>query len=204
MSGPTLAALIRLHLARLGPNGAVLSTVLGFLIGNACAHLGVRESVAAVAVAASGSLLALAFASSRRAVRSVRSLFLFSAPLYGRQLARGLALVPCSLAALFPLAAWAGWAFTHEAHVATWLTPLLATTLAALVALSATLRDGWRAALYRTLAILSAALVAILALALNESAVAAGAAALAAVSAGFLALRAFGETIARYDFLGDF
>lgn len=129
----------------------------------------------------------------------MRSLFLFSAPLYGRELARGLAPAPCLLAALFPLAACAGFALLREAGPAHWLPALLATVLAALVALSATLRDGWRAALYRGLAFASAVLLTAFYLIAGNGFWALVAITAIACAAGFAALRAFGETLARFD-----
>ncbi len=202
MNAPTFASLARWHLSRLG-TGTIAAPALGLLLGLIAAWSGTRENVAAAEVTAIGSALAIAFASSPSAALAVRSLFLFSAPLYGRELARALALAPCAVAALFPLAAWAGFSLLRQSHISVWLTPLLAVVLATLIALSATLRDRWRAALYRTLALSAAATLAITSLALHGSHRATATLALLTIIAGFFALRAFGETLARYDPLAE-
>lgn len=203
MNARTLTALARWHLGRLTTFDALAACALGFLLGVVCAWSPFGERTAVALVAFSGAVFAIAFASSPGAVRSTRSLFLFSAPLYGRELARGLAVAPCLLAVLFPLAACAGWSLERQTHASNWLLPLVCALVAALIALSATLRESWRAALYRTLALCTAAGLAALSLRSHDDAASHVAVALLALPLGFFALRAFGETLARYDPLTD-
>jgi hypothetical protein len=203
LNARTLAALARWHLGRLATFDAIAACALGFLLGVACAWSPFGERSAAALVAFSGAVFAIAFASSPGAVRSARSLFLFSAPLYGRELARGLALAPSLLALLFPLAACAGWSFARQLHPSDWLLPIVCALVATLIALSATLRETWRAALYRTLALCTAAALTALSLLARDDAASHVAVALLALPLGFFALRAFGETLARYDPLTD-
>jgi len=186
-----LVALGRWHLGRLGGLPLLVATpFLGWLTGFVAA----RASVTAVdparldgALAIAAAVFAVACASSPAAARASRSLLLFSAPLYGRELARALCLVPCCLATIFAIAALAG------ARSAL-LTPVVVAPIATLIVLSATLRDGWRARLYQLLALGSALLLTVLPSVLHWLAWLAVAATL-----GFLALRALGETLARYD-----
>jgi uncharacterized membrane protein YhaH (DUF805 family) len=117
-----------------------------------------------------------------------------NAPLFGRELARAKALVPCVAAAL-ATAAYAIALFVRGAHDAALTFPIvLAAVIAAtLTALSATIRRGAPRALYVALAALAAG--AAYAIALHGV--------LAEVTfcalAGFLALRQYGEALARYD-----
>ena len=204
MNARTLTALARWHLGRLATFDALAACALGFLLGTLCAWSPFGERTAAALVALSGAVFAIAFASSPGAVRSARSLFLFSAPLYGRELARGLAIAPGLLAALFPLAAYAGWSLERQTHLSSWLLPVMCALVASLIALSATLRETWRAALYRALALCAAAGLAALSLLSRDDAASHVAVALLALPLGFFALRAFGETLARYDPLTEF
>ncbi len=128
----------------------------------------------------------------------LRRLTFFSAPLYGRQLARAHAIAPALAALSVPLA-YAGGAALHGRALALPLAAALvpAAVVAALVALSSAFREGYRAALYVGLAG-AAALTLGLPFEFRLEHAAAVSAALAAAEA-FLALRAFGETLARYD-----
>lgn len=120
-----------------------------------------------------------------------------SAPLFGRQLARAKALAPCAAAVaavvIYTLVAGArglGGAGTSG------LTSLVAAVATTLVALSASLRTGWQRALY----IVAACAVCGVSYALAISApygLAAETAFCAIVA--FVALRQYGETLARYD-----
>jgi hypothetical protein len=120
---------------------------------------------------------------------------LFSAPLYGRELARGLAVAPCLIATAAVLAAVLPAGAGMRAELAAFLTPPAVT----LVALSATLREG--AARLRILG--SAALTGIAVGSLLQwvprTQTADAAASLFALAAGFVALRAYGEGLARHD-----
>lgn len=120
-----------------------------------------------------------------------------SAPLFGRQLARAKALVPCTaaVAAVVAYTIVAGVRELHAAGVVGWIAAIGAVA-ATLVALSASLRSGWPRVLY----VLGACAVSAAAYALAvfvpygvliETALCA--------LAAFVALRQYGETLARYD-----
>ncbi len=119
-----------------------------------------------------------------------------SAPLFGRELARAKALIPC-VAVLFATVLYALTQLARGSPDAplTLLVVPPAVVAATLVALSATTRAGWKRALYVLLACATA--VAAYALAILAGRIAAELA-LAAIVA-FLALRQYGETLARYD-----
>jgi len=126
----------------------------------------------------------------------------FIAPLYGRQLARAHAVAPAVGALAIPCGYAAGAALRgHPLAPATFVTCVLAALVATLVGLSSTFRDGIRAALYVVLGFGAAAGLALPAAfglphALEIVTV-------LAFALGFFALRAFGETLARYDPLPD-
>ncbi len=130
--------------------------------------------------------------------RLLKRLTFFTAPLYGRQLARAHAIAPAVAALSVPLAYLSGAALHGRplpAPLAIALVP--AAVVAALVALSSAFREGYRAALYVGLA--GAAALAIGAPFEFRIAHALAASAALALVLGFAALRAFGETLARYD-----
>ncbi len=122
-----------------------------------------------------------------------------SAPLFGRELARAKALVPCIAAALATLAyaaaAFVGGAPNAPYALAVALAAVIATTL---IALSATLRLGSSRALYLLLAALAGAIAYALAVAAHSLLAALGFCAVAS----FFALRQYGEALARYDPIG--
>ena len=119
-----------------------------------------------------------------------------SAPLFGRELARAKALVPCVAAALAALV-YAGAQLLRGAPDVSLNLPIaLAAVIAAtLIALSATIRRGPARALYVLLA--AAATGAAYALALETRSFLAEIAFCAIVA--FFALRQYGEALARYD-----
>ena len=140
--------------------------------------------------------LAIVYAAASGSELRVRDLMYFAAPLYGRQLARAHALT--ALAAAF--AAPAAYFATAAARGTPWswtsiVVTFLACAVAALVGLSASLRAGNPAVVYSLAAV--AAGLAVLSLFLLGVPLY-GSLALALVL-GFIALRAFGETLARYD-----
>ncbi len=153
-----------------------------------------------------GALVAIAVLATTTAAEgthrlSLRRLTFFTVPLYGRQLARAHAIAPSLVALSLPLgyasgAALRGYALDPERFVTAVLVALVTT----LVALSATFRDGRDRALYAALA-----LGAGLTLALSDTPGHTWFRATLAFAAaeGFFALRAFGETLARYDPLPD-
>ena len=119
-----------------------------------------------------------------------------SAPLFGRELARAKALVPCIGAALATLA-YAAAAFVGGAPNAplTLVVALAAVIATTLIALSATLRLGSSRALYVLLAALAGAIAYALAVVAHSLLAELGFCAVAS----FLALRQYGEALARYD-----
>ena len=129
---------------------------------------------------------------------SLRRLTFFAMPLYGRQLARAHAIAPSLLALAIPAGYAAGSiARTHEFPAALLATMFGAALVSTLVALSSIFRDGLRASLYVVLAAIVGVAVT-LPFVLQADYGLALSAALAAIAA-FFALRAFGETLARYD-----
>ncbi|MGH7728179.1 MAG: hypothetical protein ACREM2_05260 [Vulcanimicrobiaceae bacterium] len=143
-------------------------------------------------VAAAIPLCALAFALAEPA----DAVELFALPLYGRALARVLVVPPITLAA-----AVAGGLALGALAVGERPYPSLALGLVAAIAIapigrSATLRRGRAQALYLALAIAGA--LAILVVASAGSAGTLGALALSA-AIGYAGLRAFAETLARFD-----
>jgi hypothetical protein len=119
-----------------------------------------------------------------------------SAPLFGRELARAKALVPCIAAAGATLAYAAAAVVRGAPNVPFTLAIALAAVVAAtLIALSSTLRLGSSRALYVLIAAAASALAYALAFAAHSLLLELGFCALAS----FLALRQYGEALARYD-----
>lgn len=143
-----------------------------------------------------GTLIGIAVAILQRGAGRFRELELCeqSAPLYGRELARATALVPC-LAVTFALAAY--WIVSAVYSRFDPLVPLLgafAVYAATLVALSAGVRTGLSRLLYVAMACAVPAIAFALAIT-SPAAVPLGLCALT----GFIALRQYGEALARYD-----
>lgn len=127
-----------------------------------------------------------------------RRVSFFAMPLYGRELARALAVAPCLDSLAIPLAVVCGLAARHHAlETATAVTILVAALAATLVALSASLRTGANAALYVALAVAAEAVI-VAPLVFRPAQPLAFTLPIAMLVA-FVALRAFGETLARYD-----
>jgi hypothetical protein len=146
---------------------------------------------------AAAAALAVA-AASFGATRGIRDLTYFALPLYGRQLARAQAIAPCIGALAVPLGFGAGAAAADKALSAGHLVALgLAAVVTALITVSAALREGPRAWLYILLAWGGGALVA--GATLPPGTLGGLAPPLVALVLGFVALRQFGETLARYD-----
>lgn len=117
-----------------------------------------------------------------------------SAPLYGRELARATALVPCIIVTAALAAYWLASALYARPDLLTVALTLAAVYAATLVALSAGVRTGSARVLY----VAMACTVPALTFALAVVAQAPLALALCLV-AGFIALRQYGEALARYD-----
>lgn len=119
-----------------------------------------------------------------------------SAPLYGRELARAKALVPCVAAALAVVAFALGEASRGGTGLAmTVLVALAALIPATLVALSATIRRGTSRVLYVALAAAACGV----AYALVAFAHSVYAELVFSLLVAFFGLRQYGETLARYD-----
>ena len=135
----------------------------------------------------------------------VTDLRLFAAPLYGRELARAIVLAPCvrlAVAALVALCTVAVSAAVLHRSLPNdaWgrLAALLAAEIVAtLVAMSGCARRGRERSLYVALALVAGAAVAWLGFTATPTALLA--AAVAGGTLGFVAVRALGETLARYD-----
>lgn len=155
-----------------------------------------------VALPAIAALAALS-AAERSNVKSLRRLTFFAVPMYGRQLARAHAVAPALAALALPFAYAAGAALRGEApSPERFATAILMALVSTLVALSAIFRDGSERALYIVLALAAGLTLDITDLSPVRNAPFALVASLAALE-GFFALRAFGETLARYDPLPD-
>jgi len=119
-----------------------------------------------------------------------------AAPLFGRELARAKALVPCAIAALVTVAYFAatlvGNLWNPSAELVVVLAAVVASTL---TALSATIRSGPPRMLYVALACGSSVVAYVIAIYGNSLA---GELAFCALTS-FLALRQYGEALARYD-----
>jgi hypothetical protein len=151
------------------------------------------------------ALAALWFAVGGTLRVDVRDGMYFAAPLYGRQLARAHALVALAGAFALPLGATLGWALrgapgNELAPGGFAVTLFCAAALSAVVALSATPRCGGARAVYALLAVGAGAVTLIPYVTGLRDAPFAGLA--AALLLGFFGLRAFGETLARYDPIG--
>jgi len=167
-----------------------ISFVFGRLFADSLEIFGIVGFVAAASVV------------DRQHRRLLRRLTFFAAPLFGRQLARAHVIAPACAALSIPFAYLSGAALAGRALPANVSLGLTAAALvAATISLSSAFREGYRAALYVGLAG-AAALTLGLPFELRSPHPLALCAALAALE-GFFALRAFGETLARYDPLPD-
>jgi hypothetical protein len=187
------AARATLAIARREMNPQWLVAVL-FALGFGCAAaIGVRAGYEGLLTV--GALGAAAAAGSTLGVRDA---VYFVAPLYGRQLARAHAVVALAGGWAFPVGALLGTLFRNTQPSGQFVVALLSgTAVAAVVALSATLRDGLMRRCYQVAGfVIGLVVIAPSAFDLPH----ASAATLAlALPLGFFALRAFGETLARYD-----
>jgi hypothetical protein len=165
------------------------------------AQLGAALAVT-VAVGVGGSIV---LALRPGPVQELRSLRYYAAPLYGRELARAHAIVPCVRSLFFVVSLGAGLTIaailTHATIPAQSAALLLALALGqpvtAAIVLSGCLRRGRDRALYVAMAAVAGCTIELLGIRGDPAAV--GAACVAALALGFAALRALGETLARYD-----
>jgi hypothetical protein len=119
-----------------------------------------------------------------------------SAPLYGRELARAKAIAPCAVATLVCLAYWGAQSLAgFPATLLAFALSLAAVIACTLVALSATIRTGSARLLYLGLACATSAI----AFALAFYAHSAIAEAVFCILVSLVALRQYGEALARYD-----
>lgn len=143
-----------------------------------------------------GTLAGIAVALLQRGAGYFRELELCeqSAPLYGRELARATALVPCIIVTVALAAYWAVSAAYERPGALTIALTAFAVYAGTLVALCAGVRTGAARVLYLGMA----CCVPALAFALSLSEHAALTLALCALI-GFIALRQYGEALARYE-----
>lgn len=142
-----------------------------------------------------GSLCAIAVALLQRGYGRFREIELCeqSAPLFGRELARATAMVPCIVVSIAVSAYWfVAEIFGHRGAEPIALS-LFAVNIAALIAMVATVRSG--AARYA--AILASAIVPAAAFGLSKTPIALALG--VCIVVGFAALRQYGEALARYD-----
>jgi len=186
-------AIVRRHIDR----RFALDWAMAFVLIGVIAYLFGRIFGPVGAVGIVGALSAT-FTAERSHARSLRRLTFFAVPLYGRQLARAHAVAPALAALAIPLGYAAGTALHGTPFSsATLLDCVLGALVATLVALSSTFRDGLRAALYVLLGFAAAESLALPYIFRLDHATAL--VAFLALVEGFFALRAFGETLARYD-----
>jgi len=152
------------------------------------------------ALVALGALAALAIATALEGqhVASLRRVGFFSVPLFGRQLARAHAIAPSLAALALPIGYAVGAAVRGvPIGIERFAIAGCVVELATLIALSAIFRDGRDRTFYVAIAFGAASVIATLATLSTPHA--ARIAAAVAIVIGFFALRAFGETLARYD-----
>jgi hypothetical protein len=187
-------AIVRRHIDRRFAIDFAMQFALVGAIGYIFAHAFAAPSIPIVLCGA----LAAASAAEREHAAGLRRVSFFAMPLFGRQLARAHAIAPVLSALSVPLGFVVGSAFRDAPPApVTIAIALLATIVAVLVSLSSVFRDGARAALYVGLAIAASAVLALVPYAVPAHALVVALA--VAVVIGFFALRAFGETLARYD-----
>jgi drug/metabolite transporter (DMT)-like permease len=159
-------------------------------------------------------MLGIVVAMIQRGGERMRQLELLenSAPLYGRELARATAVVPCIAATIATVAYWIAQFVAGFAAAPTFFVLALASVLATtLVALSATLRRGTARWLYIGLACATSAVAYLLAVYADTfgpapgrlghypDAIGVGTELAFCAVVGFIALRQYGEALARYD-----
>ncbi len=188
-------AIVRRHFDR----RFALDWVIQFVIVGVLAYLFSPVFPQAVFAIAITSCLAAVSAGERGQAASLRRLTFFAMPLYGRQLARAHAVAPAALALTVPLGYAAGAALRGRAlPYDVFFSIVLGALVSTLVSLSSTFRDGLRAWLYVVLAAVVGTAIGVIPQQLGTPHVFLIALAISLV-AGFFALRAFGETLARYD-----
>jgi hypothetical protein len=143
-----------------------------------------------------GTLIGIAIALLQRGAGRFRELELCeqSAPLFGRELARATAIVPCAIVTFALTAYWIVSAVYARPPASAIALTILAVYAGTLVALCAGVRSGAARVLYVAMACAVPALAFVLAV------LAPGAPAIViSAAAGFVALRQYGEALARYD-----
>ena len=187
-------AIVRRHIDR----RFAIDFAMQFALVGAIGYIFARMFAApAIPIVICGALAATN-AAERHHAATLRGVSFFVMPLFGRQLARAHAIAPVLASFAIPL----GYA-TGSAIRGVPLSPqifaivVFASILAVLVSLSSIFRDGIRAALYVGLGIAAVAVIAIATTLVPERSVTIAGG--FAIVVGFFALRAFGETLARYD-----
>lgn len=185
--------------------GRSLLRARGYIESFAFAAIGLAVVLApayAPALLLLGAVVAALFAVSRNHVAELTNLRYFAAPLYGREVARAHAIVTCVrvLAAGILAALLLLFAVTAPSGAPAWqrlFIYIIAQLVTAMVASLGCLRTGRQRWLYVGFAVDAGLIVD--ALGFSGTILALSAATLAAAALGFTALRALGETLARYD-----
>lgn len=129
-----------------------------------------------------------------------------SAPLFGRELARAKALVPLIAATVASLVYWfAQWISGFAAPPTFFVLALACVYATTLIAMNATLRYGWNRTLYLAMSVACAVVAYCLSLYLDpgtskrSDVIGVASELLFCAVTGFIALRQYGEGLARYD-----
>jgi hypothetical protein len=154
-----------------------------------------RRPLDAVAMVVLATFAAIAGTLTLRIETRNRDWFLFSVPLYGRELARALSVVPVVVACAFSVTV----AIYNGAGDRSLAAALIAPVAPALIVESATLRAGKARLLYLGLAVLAGLPIATMISLISGDELAIAATAATAFVISFAALRAYGETLARFD-----
>jgi len=141
------------------------------------------------------TLLGIAISLLQRGTGRLRQLELCeqAAPLYGRELARATALVPCIIVSAGLCAYWIVASVYMRPNVGAIALTMCASYTATLIAMSATVRTGIARLVYVALA----CSVSAIAFALTTRPIALPL--IFCIATGFIALRQYGESLARYD-----
>jgi hypothetical protein len=175
--------------------GLIALALLGF--ANALKPNGSQAATVAATIVVAGVAIAVGTTLRRASIARTTELRLFAAPLYGKEVARAQALVPCAISLALPLVlllAYRPGAPLGPNAIAGLALGLVAATL---VALGGTLRVGRNRAIYVAAALALGCTIALTALVLGRNGLLVGL--LVAVVVAYAALRAFGETLARFD-----
>ena len=195
MNARATFAMVRIRFGDEPSAGLIALALLGF--ANALKPNGSQAAAVAATIVVAGVAIAVGTTLRRASIARTTELRLFAAPLYGKEVARAQALVPCAISLALPLVlllAYRPGAPLGPNAIAGLALGLVAATL---VALGGTLRVGRNRAIYVAAALALGCTIALTALVLGRNGLLVGL--LVAVVVAYAALRAFGETLARFD-----